>query len=354
VAVRERLATLLHRTGALDAALKVRARVRAPLVTILTYHHVYEPDSGYPFDPEVADATPDQFRRQLETVARHFQVIGIDELCRALDGGPLPPNPALITFDDGYRSCLEVAAPILRQVGLRAVFFMATSFISERRLYWWERIAYLVRKAPVERVSLTYPEPREIELRAPGGARKLLRTVKDTPGLDVERFLTELTRAARIDWDPGIERRLADELIMTWDQVRALAATGMDIESHTRRHRVLDTVRPDELADELAGSRADLERELGRPVRAIAYPVGRPVAHLPHIRDALTAAGYQVGFTNGSGTTLFRGAVDRFDVRRIAIDRDISEAMFLGQMAIPPLGYANRNQALGYAGGQGR
>ena len=315
MAVRERLATLLHRTGALDAALKVRARVRAPLVTILTYHHVYEPDSGYPFDPEVADATPDQFRRQLETVARHFQVIGIDELCRALDGGPLPPNPALITFDDGYRSCLEVAAPILRQVGLRAVFFMATSFISERRLYWWERIAYLVRKAPVERVSLTYPEPREIELRAPGGARKLLRTVKDTPGLDVERFLTELTRAARIDWDPGIERRLADEL---------------------------------------AGSRADLERELGRPVRAIAYPVGRPVAHLPHIRDALTAAGYQVGFTNGSGTTLFRGAVDRFDVRRIAIDRDISEAMFLGQMAIPPLGYANRNQALGYAGGQGR
>jgi peptidoglycan/xylan/chitin deacetylase (PgdA/CDA1 family) len=114
VAVRERLARLLLRTGALDATLRVRATLRAPLITILTYHHVFDPASDYAFDAAVADATPAQFRQHLETVARRFHVIGIDELCKALDGGPLPPNPALITFDDGYRSCLEVAVPILR------------------------------------------------------------------------------------------------------------------------------------------------------------------------------------------------------------------------------------------------
>jgi peptidoglycan/xylan/chitin deacetylase (PgdA/CDA1 family) len=350
VAVRERLARLLLRTGALDATLRVRARVRAPLVTILTYHHVFDPASDYAFDAAVADATPAQFRRHLEVIARRFTVIGVDELCKALDGAPLPPNPAMITFDDGYRSCLEVAVPILRDVGLRAVFFIATSFVEERRLYWWERIAYLVGTARAERVTLTYPEPREIDLHAPGAAGVLVRVIKNTPGLDVDRFLDHVTRAAKVDWDAAFERRLADNLIMSWDQIRALRDAGMDVESHTRRHRVLQTLDAAALADELTGSRLDLERQLGQPVRAVAYPVGRPISHLKPIRDAVAAAGYQVGFTNASGSTLLIGDVDRFDVRRIAVDRDISEAMFLGQMAIPPLGYQAKIPRTTYAG----
>src|SRR5437764_432362 len=82
-----------------------------PLLTVLTYHHVADPRPGYPFDPDIADATPEQFRRQLETIARHFTVIGIDELIASLDGAPLPRNAAMITFDDGYRSCRDTALP---------------------------------------------------------------------------------------------------------------------------------------------------------------------------------------------------------------------------------------------------
>ena len=345
---RERLARVLHRTGAFEIALRARARVRAPLLTILTYHHVHAPDPEYPFDPDVADATPEQFRRHLHLLARHFTVIGVEELCRGLDGGRLPPNPALITFDDGYRSCHDVALPLLRQAGLCAVFFVATSFLSERRLYWWERVAYVVRRARAERVRLTYPEPREIDLRAPGAAGTLVRTVKNTVGLDVERYLEELTAAAGVAWDRAVERRLADDLIMTWDQVRALRDAGMDIESHTRRHRVLQTLGAADLADELAGARADLEREVGRTSRAIAYPVGRPISHLSALRDAVAAAGYRVGFTNGTGASLVRGGLDRFDVRRIALDRNTSDAMFLGQAAIPPLGHQRKGDTSHY------
>jgi peptidoglycan/xylan/chitin deacetylase (PgdA/CDA1 family) len=339
---------MLLRSGVLDVALKVRSKVRTPLVTVLTYHHVCDPPGDYPFDPDVADATPAQFRNHLETVARYFSVIDIATLCRALDGEPLPPNPALITFDDGYRSCLEVAAPLLREVGVPAVFFISTSFTSERRLYWWERIAYLVRRTKASRVRLSYPGPVEIDFTAPGASGHLVRTVKNTNGLDVERFLDELTAAAGVAWDVALERKLADELIMTWDQVRALRDLGMDIQSHTRRHRVLQTLAPEQLADELKGSRDDLERELGRPVRAIAYPVGRSIVDMPRIRDAVVAAGYQVGFTNASGATFLNGDVDRFDVRRFAVDRDLSDAMFLGQMAIPMLGHQGKGHTTGY------
>jgi hypothetical protein len=81
-------------------------------------------------------------------------------------------------------------------------------------------------------------------------------------------------------------------------------------------------------------------------VRAIAYPVGRRITHFQKIRDAVIEAGYSVGFSNSSGTTRIwpgrlreMAPVDRFDVRRLATDRGMSEAMYLTQIAVPRLAY---------------
>jgi peptidoglycan/xylan/chitin deacetylase (PgdA/CDA1 family) len=347
--LRERVAGLLHRTGLLDVALWAGAGRRHPAVSVFTFHHVAEPGAGYPFDPEVADTTPRQFHRQLELLGRRFSVVGIDDLCRALDGAPLPRNPALITFDDGYRSCHDVALPLLRKAGLRAVFFVATSFVESRRLYWWERIAWLVARSRAGRVRLAGPLPLELDLSAPGAAARLCRAVKDTPGLDLGSFLESLAQAAGVTWTDEIERRLADELIMTWDQVRVLRDAGMDVESHSRRHRVLQTLTPPELEGELAGAKVDLERQLGRSVRAIAYPVGRSIAGRPALRAAVAGAGYRIGFTNGTGRARLGQALDPLDFPRIAVDRAMSDAMLLGQAAFPALGYPTR-RASGEAG----
>jgi len=350
MSIKGRIADALHRAGALDVVLRARATVRTPLLTVLTYHHVADPRPGYPFDPDVADATPEQFRRQVETLARHFTLIGIDELIASLDGAPLPKNAAMITFDDGYKSCRETALPILREVGVRAVFFVATTYVADRRMYWWERIAYTVAQRKGDRIRLEYPDPIELDLSSPDVARKLVATVKNTPGLEVARFLDELVSATRIDWDAALERKLADELIMTWDDARALADAGMDVESHSRTHRVFQTLTPAELDVELAGSRMDLEEQLGRPCRAIAFPVGRSIASHPRIRRAILRAGYRVGFTNASGTSVVWAGTDRYDIKRWAVDRGMSDGMFLGQAAVPSLGYRSKNHDLTYVG----
>ncbi len=342
---------MLHRTGALTAVMRVRRYAPVPVTcAILTYHHVAEADDTSPYDPGVADATPDQFRRQMELLARHGTPIGIDELIGALDGAPLPKNPVMVTFDDGYRSCHDVALPILRAVGVRATFFVATSFIQDRRLFWWERIAVALRTSSVDSAVVTYPRAVELAVRAPDTQERLANLIKDTPLLDVDRFLGELCAALGVPWSREIEARHADELVMTWDHVRALTRAGMDVESHGRHHRVLQTLSPEHLRDELAGSRRDLEAQLGRPVRAIAYPVGRRIAHLAHIRDAVVDAGYTIGFSNMSGTTRFwpgalRGVmpIDRLDVRRLATDRAMSDAMYFTQIAVPRFAYISQH-----------
>ena len=343
---RERLVEVLDRTGVIRSVMQLRRLAPMPIVSIVTFHHIHDTcGADYPYDPDVADATPRQFRRHLETLAQIGTPISMAELLRGIDGGPLPSNPVMITFDDGYRSCHDVALPILRELGIPATFFIATAFVGERRLYWWERIALALGAARRPRATLAYPRAIEIDARDPGVRRTLNDLVKNTWGLDTERFLAELCRALEVDWSPEIEAAHADQLIMTWDQVRALARAGMAVESHTRHHAVLDTLDDASLRDELVGSRSDLERELGRPVEAIAYPVGRRIEQA-RIRAAVAAAGYRVGFANNGGVNplwpaSLRGALgaDLLDLRRIATDRSISDAMFLTQLAIPALGY---------------
>jgi peptidoglycan/xylan/chitin deacetylase (PgdA/CDA1 family) len=327
--------------------MQLRRLIPMPTLSIVTYHHVADSAPGYKFDPDVADATPAQFRRQMETLARYATPIGMDELLAAVEGAPLPRNPVMVTFDDGYRSCHDVALPILQQVGVRATFFVSTSFITERRLYWWERIALMLSSARNARASIKYPVSIEIDREDPAIRGRLLKLVKNTLALDLERFLDELATALDVEWTPQLEARHADDLIMTWDQVRALLEAGMDVESHGRRHRVLQTLDAAALEDELTGSRMELEAQIGRPVRAIAYPVGRSIASEERIRRALSAAGYRVGLSNKSGVNrlwppILRGVlepIDRFNVRRLSTDRSMSDAMYLTQVAVPSLAY---------------
>src|ERR1043166_34431 len=92
--MRERDAWWLQRTGALSAVMGLRRHAPAPMLSIVTYHHIADHDPAYPYDPNVADAAPMQFRRQMETIDRYGTPIGIDDLIRAVGGPPPPPTPA--------------------------------------------------------------------------------------------------------------------------------------------------------------------------------------------------------------------------------------------------------------------
>ena len=86
-----------------------------------------------------------------------------------------------------------------------------------------------------------------------------------------------------------ITGRFHEPGFLTASQVRRLDADGMDIGAHTRSHVDLPGIGAAALADQVAGSRDDLQRLLGHPVAAFAYPAGR-------FDDASVAAVRQAGF----------------------------------------------------------
>jgi len=333
------VAKFLEWSGALGAIMTVRRMLHIPWLPILTYHRVANIDAATNPFGDVVDATPEQFEKQVAFLGEHFEFISVRDLLAYYRGGRLPPNPVMLTFDDGYRECHQEVLPVLLRHGACATFFVPTTYLESRRIFWWDRISLLVDRGTREVLELEYPFTMRLPLveEKRSAVCALIGVVKTYMELDLDRFLDHVAEALGVDLARDEERKLADELLMTWDQVRALEKWGMQVESHTRTHRVMNTLSPQQVCEELVGSRVDLEVQLGRRICALAYPVGYPVRQLPHVREALRTAGYELAFTNQTGVnhTLLRG--DCFDVHRIAMNRQYDDMYFRAMLAVPYL-----------------
>jgi peptidoglycan/xylan/chitin deacetylase (PgdA/CDA1 family) len=336
------LAAALERVGVPRAAQAVRRFGLWPNggLTILCYHRVDDP-AKLDLDPDMVDATPEEFDAQLVYLRRHFRPISLDELLAARRARrPLPADSVLVTFDDGYRDNHDYALPILARHGIKALFFITTGFVTERRVFWWDRIALILRRSQRPRVRIEYPEPDELDLSTAESRtqaiKRMNRVVKDCYGLDLERFLDGLADACGVVWSLDEDRALAERSLMSWKEVRALRAAGMDIGSHTSGHRVLQTLKPDQLVVELAGSRAKLEQEIGEPITTIGYPVGRSIRAFDGVRRAIVNAGYELGFTTVPGVVRPERD-DPFDLHRMSVDRAVPTGLARMRLSFPIL-----------------
>ncbi len=86
---------------------------------------------------------------------------------------------------------------------------------------------------------------------------------------------------------------------LTWQEVKELAAGGMQIGSHTKSHPYLNKISEDRLKDEIMGSKKIIENNLGKPVTAFASPFGYSN---PDIVSLIKEAGYTSGRTTNWGT----------------------------------------------------
>jgi len=134
----------------------------------------------------------------------------------------------------------------------------------------------------------------------------------------------------------GLDRNHADSSldgtstspVLTWDALRALAAEGVAIDSHTRTHPLLDRLSGGDLDDEIAGARADLDRELGGEHVTIAYPNGN---HSPEVLAAVERSGARLGFTTRRGTNDLRSP-SWLALRRINVSPAAGEAALTAQL----------------------
>ncbi|TWT75915.1 Polysaccharide deacetylase [Posidoniimonas polymericola] len=105
-------------------------------------------------------------------------------------------------------------------------------------------------------------------------------------------------------------------------ELRALAEAGVEIGAHTRSHANLGAIADERvLRDEIAGSKTELEEQLGRSIRYFAFPFG---LHANLNRAAFRIA-HEVGFhgvCSAYGAYNWPGG-DPFHIRRIHADPEL-------------------------------
>jgi len=97
---------------------------------------------------------------------------------------------------------------------------------------------------------------------------------------------------------PGAASGLLDRYMSALD-LRTIIAEGASVGSHGRSHRDLTTLDAGTLDEELAGSRAVLERLLGVPVLSYAYAYS---CYNRRVLAATRSAGYRHGFAINAGS----------------------------------------------------
>jgi len=251
------------------------------------YHRVSdEQDALWP------PMTPALFERTVAYMAKHYSVVRLEEWF--LTGQPATPKQtAAIVFDDGFRDNLEIAAPILQQYRLPATFYVVTDCINTQLPTWTYQLDYRFQHTQQASLNLPFdflPEAlRAGTFTSPNERLAFGRSLKPT--------LKKLPHPDRLSVLATVEEQFRDveipRVMMNWDEVRQLHRAGFRIESHSQTHTLLATIpETASIDEELAGSKAIIERELGTSVTTISYPIG---SYDHRVIAASKSAGYQLG-----------------------------------------------------------
>jgi peptidoglycan/xylan/chitin deacetylase (PgdA/CDA1 family) len=266
---------------------------KAPAFPILTYHRVNDDDD--PFFPAVPTRV---FEKQMAFLARTYRVLTVEELVEGIRRGRLPRNALAITFDDGYRDNLTHAAPILTRYGLPATIFLATGFIGTSKVFWFDRLA------------MAFKMTGESAFAAPWGGILSLASQADRI-LALNRTLAHFKQVPDDALQPSLQRLLEilrvpdgcgpQDLMLSWDEVHALARQGFSIGAHTVNHPILSRVAPQRAWMEILGSRTMIQSVCGCAPRAFAYPNGKPEDYTETIKHMVREAGFTCAVTTRFG-----------------------------------------------------
>ncbi len=235
----------------------------------------------------------------MQYAKRHYEVINLSDV-PGLSGSSRKPY-LIFSFDDGYYDFLEYALPILQKHRLRANHNIVAACAAGTGLIWTERLNHLFNHCRVHRLDLSFTdEGIPLSLNSCGG---------DWQDFNLQVFMAmlQLSREQRL---PILDRKESaygvqlQRRMMTWADVRQCADAGTEIGSHTYTHDVLSTVSDDTvLRHELAGSRAEIETQIGRRISVLALPNGQGS---PRVDKAAAEAGFSEVLYVGNQTNPIR------------------------------------------------
>ena len=289
----------------------MRVSRRSPKV--LVYHACDEEEMVYTRALE-SNTAPSVFARHLDFLSRHYHVVPLELAI----SGAAPDGAVAITFDDGYRSVYEYAAPLLEERGMTATVLLVTDVVGNGALVWVNELNFFLNVHPaLTRAALRSWLPLGPSATAP---EFIHAAMVNYDAAVVDQTLTFLRTAAGVD---KAERET--RLYVDWNECAEMMRQGISFGSHTATHPNLTRLTPAAQRHEI-GLAHDIVRSRLGSCAAFAYPFG---LRNERALDSALAVGHSVILEVGG----HNGRVDPHHVARIPV-RATTDAELFAELEI--------------------
>jgi peptidoglycan/xylan/chitin deacetylase (PgdA/CDA1 family) len=249
---------------------------------------------------DVPDA--DWFAGCVDEITAKRRILPLEEVARRRQ-----KDTCALTFDDGRRSVVDVAHPVLAALNAPYAVFICTDVVMGGPVPWFIRIDHLAST-----IGLA-------PLRAQWGLDGQVKTMKElTMAVKEIRLDRILAGLGHLERERQVAPPPASRLFMTAADVRRLAAEGVSFGSHTRRHPILSKLTVEEQRHEIETSRDEIEALVGTRPLHLAYPNGSLLDFDRTTTSIVDAAGFTFGYTTVQH--YLSSSDDPFALPRIGLD----------------------------------
>jgi len=288
---------------------------------VFMMHHV-RPASSDAFQPNKhLEISPEFLRAAIERIrANGYEIISMDEAVDLLKSGYGHHRYAVLTFDDGYKDNLEIAYPILKELKAPFTVFVTSGLVDRTSELWWVALERII--AANDEVVFS-PAGGEGGLSCRTAAEKSICFEKIVDHLTLEVGEKEqrlIIRALAERYGVDL-KALCDTLVMTWDELRTLAADSLvTIGAHTHDHFAMARLQPQEARQDVMAGLKRLEEELGRRPKHFAYPYGKSYAVGLRDADIVRDIGFASSVTTLPGVLQSVNARDPMMLPRVSLN----------------------------------
>ncbi len=161
-----------------------------------------------------------QFIKDLDFLLKNYEPIDLFQLKKHIyNEQKIPKKSFFLSFDDGLRECYDIIAPILKQKGVPATFFLNSNFIDNKDLFYKFKISLIMEKVKsFDDYYFMKKEYRKMILSISYSNQDLLNKMAEQYEVDFQSFL------------------IKKKPYLTGSQINSLIADGFSIGSHSIDH----------------------------------------------------------------------------------------------------------------------
>jgi len=273
----------------------------------------------------------------MEYLKDNYDCISIEDAL-GRDKRPKQHQSAVITFDDGYANNLEIALPVLEDLGIPAIIYVTSRHVCERRLFWPDKIWLAAKRSAVSKIDLS-GLAESIGVYDLGGSGeqwqenvlRILEDVKKTDPSRREEIADEIvTRFGNSHEAKPFDIKVEDNVFtpLTQEQVSKLAAHPLiTIGAHSHCHNLLDQLPLPQAEESILESRGILEKLTGKKIEHFSYPNGN---YTTDIIDIVQNAGFRSAVTVQPG--FYKNGDDPYRIRRFGVGAHMSIDLFKAKL----------------------